>query len=39
METRQTTNKSILPGRKGFDAKKHTEHGLLRITLIQNFIS
>ena len=39
METRQTTNKSILPGRKGFDVKKHTEHGLLRTTLIQNFIS
>ena len=39
METRQTTNNSILPGRKGFDVKKHTEHGLLRTILIQNFIS
>ena len=39
MEARQTTNNSILPGRKGFDVKKHTEHGLLRTILIQNFIS
>ena len=30
IETRQTTNKSIPPVRKGFDVKKHTEHGLLR---------
>ena len=39
METRQTTNNSILPGRKGFDVKKHTEHGLLRTILIQSLIS
>ena len=39
IETRQTTNKSIPPIRKGFYVKKHTEHGLLRTILIQILIS
>ena len=39
IETRQTTNKSIPPGRKGFDVRKHTEHGLLQTILIQHLIS
>ena len=39
IETRQTTNKSFPPSRKGFNVKKQTEHGLLRTILIQNLIS
>ena len=39
IKTAQTTNKSNPPVRKGFDVKKHSEHGPLRTILIQHLIS